>query len=113
MKAKIKVKSFPEEVTALLRRLGAVSATDSDPLTLLHTVAGPLHITPQEDWVAMMFGYPKLANERVGQLLGNLNPHSGKWNFHPERADQEAVGQLESRLRMVLVWVPEMEEERE
>jgi hypothetical protein len=111
-----KQEEFDHGVTELMEKLGAVSLhEDFYPCTLLHTQAGPLHIKPMGDWVAMQFEYPKLAVEKVGGFWGPLNQYSGKWNFHSlsgKSVDWE-LKMLENRLRMVLVWVPEMEEEEE
>jgi hypothetical protein len=102
---------FAAEAYVLLDRLGAVEikekATFGKRVTLLHTVAGPLHIVvvPGADdnsyqpFVAMQFEWPELA---VGKVEHSLNEYSGKWNFHPEKANRAAVEYLEWRLREIM-----------
>lgn len=93
---------FRKAVEDLLHRLGAVKV-NLDYLTLLHTIAGPLHCKVC-DWVAgppfvaMYFEYAGLAERLVGS-----SAFCGKWNFHPETADAAAVKQLEERLRAILI----------
>lgn len=92
---------FRKEVEDLLHRLGAVEV-QPDYLTLLHTIAGPLHCKVCDvagpPFVAMYFEYAGLAERRIGG-----GAFSGKWNFHPETADAAAVKRLEERLRAILI----------
>lgn len=50
---------------------------------VIHTKLGPLSVTPYADWIACRFHDVERA---VAGLGGDrLNPHSGKWNWHPSK----------------------------
>lgn len=92
------------------RRLLALGASGNR----LQTLAGPLAITPYDDWIACRFDSPA----RAGQLLtaqprGRLNPHSGKWNhvytpamFKNRQQAQAAVDDFFCELARVLPPLP-------
>lgn len=94
--------SFPDAVAGLLRRLGAIEDPEATgyPFTLLWTKGAPLHAVPLDTWVHMRFEWPKIA---AGRVSGPLNPWSGKFNFHPEKPDEEALRQLERLLSELIV----------
>jgi len=57
----------------------------------LETVAGKLWIAPSGNWLACRFDDPARAEAflRTWMNWSNLNPYSGKWNFHYFGADFE------------------------
>ena len=84
--------NFKAACESMLRELGAVDA-DQWWLLRIETAAGALDLCPQDNWLACRF----VDVTRAKEVLGSdprLNPFSGKWNFHPERADAAAVGAI-------------------
>lgn len=70
--------TFQAAVERIVDRMGCVP--DPSYGRRLETVAGALHITPYDTWVATRFEDVARAKSKVGQ--GSLNPYSGKWNWH-------------------------------
>lgn len=68
---------FQKECKAMLGLLGAEPGGRYD--STLQTVAGVLHCSVHDNWLACSFDDVKLAKKLIGE--GNLNPHSGKWNW--------------------------------
>jgi len=88
------------EVRKLLEERGAVLVAEhkATPDSLigydylrfeLETQAGKLTISPSGNWLACRFDDPARALTflRTWTTSGNLNPYSGKWNFHYDGAD--------------------------
>ncbi len=67
---------FTSEVSRRLIELGSQRHDDRDEYTL-QTLAGRLHISPYDGWVAGQFDEPSRAVQEP-----RLNPISGKWNHH-------------------------------
>lgn len=92
---------FKSEVETMLRELGAVDG-DRWYILRLETAAGPLDLCPQDNWLACRF-----VDVDRGKLLlrkdPRLNPFSGKWNFHPDVADAEAVAEIQQRIEDCLM----------
>jgi hypothetical protein len=89
------------ETEALLRRLGAAELPDATgyPFTLLCTRGGPLHVHPLDTFIACRFEWVAIAEGRVG---GHLNPHSGKWNHHPDGdPDRAFLDRFEAAVRAI------------
>ena len=73
---------FMAEVGRRLQSLGASPnrASDSAYQYTLATVAGNLHVTVYDDWIACRFEEPERTKAAVSDT--RLNPYSGKWNHH-------------------------------
>ena len=72
------------------RRLEAVGATRNRDCDYAHeyavaTVAGNLHVTVYDDWIACRFEEPERAKAAMSDT--RLNPYSGKWNHHYDAAE--------------------------
>jgi hypothetical protein len=94
---------FKGAVEAMLRELGAVDG-DRWYILRLDTAAGPLDLCPQDNWLACRF----VDVDRAWQVLGKdprLNGFSGKWNFHPDVADADAVIDIRHRIEQRLLGV--------
>lgn len=79
--------NFTQACTDLLQSLGAQPTEHSYPW-ILPTVAGVLRLHPYDNWLAGRFDDVEAAKAQVGH--GQLNPFSGKWNWHftdPTAAD--------------------------
>ncbi len=64
---------------------------------VLHTKLGPLSVTPYADWIACRFHDVERAAKHFGVTrLGcdRLNPHSGKWNWHPSKPTYGSIDYL-------------------
>ena len=69
---------FQVAIERIVDRLGCVP--DPSYGRRLETIAGPLHISPYDTWVATRFEDVARAKSLISQ--GTLNPYSGKWNWH-------------------------------
>ena len=91
------------EVRAMLEARGAklVAEHKAEPDSIighdyirfeLETQAGTLTISPHGNWLACRFADPDRAAAflRTWGHSGNLNPYSGKWNFHYFGANYQA-----------------------
>jgi hypothetical protein len=75
---------FKAEVTRRLLALGANRNQGGLYDYTVATVAGILHVTVYDNWIACRFEEP----ERAKAISDTrLNPHSGKWNHHYDDAD--------------------------
>lgn len=94
---------FKRSVQALLRSYGADPATGRGYDYGLATPAGELRVTVYEDWVACRFSDPATAITTLpdGAHRQNLNPYSGKWNWHyiSGWTATEAIADFEQQLR--------------
>ena len=89
--------NFAAAVTQAIKELGAREAGTYG--WQLDTRAGLLQLKPYEDWVACRFEDVARANMEIH--YGQLNPYSGKWNWHfdkPDAADVEYFKQQVERL---------------
>ncbi len=96
----VKKFDFPQATTTGLQALGARKAGPYG--WQLDTIGGLLDIKPYEDWVACRFDDVERASECIG--CGQLNHHSGKWNWHfVTPTDQDVAFFLEQLYRIQLV----------
>ena len=76
---------------AVTERMRSIGAREQGPYGWqIDTVCGVLDIRPHDAWVACRFDDVERAN--AGMPPGQLNPYSGKWNWHfvrPTAADVE------------------------
>jgi hypothetical protein len=89
--------NFAAAVTLAIKELGAREGGTYG--WQLDTCVGLLELSPYEDWVACRF----VDVERVNVVIhhGQLNPFSGKWNWHfdnPNAADVERFKQQVSSI---------------
>lgn len=84
--SKKKAATIQAKVEEVLRSLGAHENGPHDGrsshLFKMMTTAGWLNVSPREDNVFCCFDDPKRALAVLGS--SQVNPHSGKWNFHGE-----------------------------
>lgn len=79
---------FQREMTTMFESMGAVKDHPRGTYTyLLETNLGDLHISVYDTWVAMKFDDVQKAVAFIGKF--NMNPFSGKWNFHFTRENME------------------------
>jgi hypothetical protein len=78
---------FQKTVTAMLMQLGAKEGGSYG--LELQTVAGVLECTPYDNWLATRF-LDVNAAKNLGPP-GSLNPFSGKWNWHYDKASAKDV----------------------
>jgi hypothetical protein len=71
--------AFSKDARAFLDSLARVAQEDP-PKYDVATMAGRLHITIYDDWLACRFDDVQSAVVQVRN--GVLNPYSGKWNWH-------------------------------
>lgn len=76
---KKEITQFREEAIAILREFGFVATPDGWRDYQAQTLAGPLSVSIEADWLACVFHDEKLA--ATFNLGGRLNTHSGKWNW--------------------------------
>ena len=95
----IKRFDFVAAVTEGIVRLGA--RQDGPYGWRIDTIAGPLDMTPYEDWVACRFDDVDRAVGKVG--YGGINPNSGKWNFHFTKPGQNEVDFFLGELGRLLI----------
>ena len=96
MATKIQMEKFNKRVEKIVLALGGTVSPPFDYRWTLKTKAGDLLITVHEAESSKLFSIfcrfedPILANEILKESnKGNLNKHSGKFNFH--RQDQEQI----------------------
>ena len=79
----MKAKTFTGNCESHLRSIGALDVSGLPGYLgyrfALPTRYGTLLITPYDNWVACRFSHVELA---VAGNIPNVNPHSGKWNWH-------------------------------
>jgi len=75
---------FKAEVTRRLTALGAARTPNGMYDYAVATVAGTLHVTVYDNWIACRFEEPERA-KAVSDT--RRNPYSGKWNHHYDNAD--------------------------
>lgn len=85
---------FQQKITELILSLGATKSNSY--FYQLETDFGLLLISPYEDWIATRFD----DISRV-PLSIKINRWSGKWNFHPDVADQSWVDFFEQQLALI------------
>jgi hypothetical protein len=90
---------FAHAVTEGLRQLGARQAGAYG--WQLDTVGGLLDISPYDAWVACRFDDVERAKAHVRS--GNLNPYSGKWNWHFVKPTPDDVEYLIEQLDRILL----------
>lgn len=90
---------FPQACAAMLQSLGAQPAEYSYPWQL-QSVAGVLRLHPYDNWLACRFEDVAAAKALVGH--GQLNPYSGKWNWHFDQPNAEDVAFLRTQLERIL-----------
>lgn len=77
---KKQIEAFRKAALALLNEVGTCDETRMYPHQVL-TRAGILSVGVHDDWLACRFEDIELAKHVLG-VDSNLNPHSGKWNWH-------------------------------
>lgn len=92
--------NFKDACDVMLRGLGAVES-DRWYMLRIETTAGALDFCPQDNWLACRFDDIGRARSVLGSDL-RLNPHSGKWNFHPESPDAAAVDDIRAAIGELL-----------
>lgn len=83
---------FAGALREMLVRIGAQPSPNFYEL-VLETKAGPLYLSPHEDWLATRFDNPSEAARIIPG--GSLNRYSGKWNWHYIKPTIEDVENLE------------------
>lgn len=71
---------FQQALRRLLLSMGALPSGQPAYESRFVTRAGTLLCHPHEDWLAARFDHPSVARAIIPG--GNLNPYSGKWNWH-------------------------------
>jgi hypothetical protein len=88
-------------VAAVIDGIVRLGAREDGPYDWrIDTVAGPLDISPYENWVACRFDDVDRAIGKVG--CGGINPNSGKWNFHFTKPVQKDVDFFLAELERLL-----------
>ncbi len=75
---------FKVEITRRLLALGATAAPNGTYDYIVATVAGRLHVSVYDNWIACRFEEPERAKVTSDT---RLNPCSGKWNHHYDDAE--------------------------
>lgn len=89
---------FTREVTQVIQALGAKEGGSYG--WQIDTPAGLLQISPYEDWVACRFEDVEQAKAMV--YYGQLNPYSGKWNWHFARPGPKEVEYFKQQIENLL-----------
>lgn len=89
---------FPTACREMLIELGAVEADD---YLHLPTIAGNLRLAPYDTWLATRFDDVNAAKSHIG--FGQLNPFSGKWNWHFVKPTTGDVQFLKEQIKRVMV----------
>jgi hypothetical protein len=101
---------FQRVLRGLLTAMGALPTGEPAYESRFMTRAGKLLCQPQEDWLATRFENPGAARAIIPG--GNLNPHSGKWNWHSanKKPGMAELKEVASLLAEVLVERNELKE---
>lgn len=90
--------NFAAAVTQAIKELGA---REGGAYGLqLDTRAGLLELSPYEDWVACRFEDVARANVEIHH--GQLNPYSGKWNWHFDNLDAADVEHFKRQVSSIV-----------
>lgn len=108
MASKVQMEKFNKKVEKLVLELGGVEQNrHSGKLWELQTKAGLLSVSVHEPEASKVFSIfcrfenPKLANEILTDYnKSNLNPHSGKWNYHTLK-EEDCLESFRSSLKEI------------
>lgn len=92
--------NFAKSCAVMLVELGATPCEWHTPKFALDTIAGRMTVTPYGDWAACRFDDEKLAVKTI--FFGNLNPFSGKWNWHFDKPGYQAIETLKEAFKRII-----------
>jgi hypothetical protein len=90
--------NFAAAVTQAMKELGAREGSAYG--WQIDTRAGLLQLSPYEDWVACRFEDVARANVEIRH--GQLNPHSGKWNWYFDKPDAADVERFKQQIGSIV-----------
>jgi len=90
--------NFAAAVTQAMKELGAREGSAYG--WQIDTRAGLLQLSPYEDWVACRFEDVARANVEI--RYGQLNPHSGKWNWYFDKPDAADVERFKQQIGSIV-----------
>jgi hypothetical protein len=90
--------NFAAAVTQAIKELGAREGSAYG--WQIDTRAGLLQLSPYEDWVACRFEDVARANVEIRH--GQLNPHSGKWNWYFDKPDAADVERFKQQIGSIV-----------
>jgi len=109
MASKIQMEKFNKKVEKIVLDMGGTLKSPLPYRWSVQTKAGKLFVTVHEAEASKLFSIfccfddPKLANEVLSSFnKSNLNPYSGKWNYHSQHENdclnsfQESLEKIES-----------------
>jgi hypothetical protein len=107
MASKVQMQKFNKKVERIVLALGGIPSTTYN--WVIETKAGKLYVSVHKAESSELFSIfccfedPKLANEILSSFnKSNLNPHSGKWNYHSQNENdclnsfQDSLEKIES-----------------
>ena len=105
MASKVQMQKFNNKVEKIVLALGGIPDTFYN--WVIETKAGKLYVSVHEAEASKLFSIfcrfddPKLANEVLSSFnKSNLNPYSGKWNYHSQ-SESDCLNSFQESLKLI------------